>query len=50
MNRISSVHVKHLKDPQFWLLGVLAGITTIHLTLAWRADQVDLLGSSILFF
>ncbi|GAB4136421.1 MAG: hypothetical protein Fur0046_09910 [Cyanobacteria bacterium J069] len=41
---------RHVKEFRFWLVAIAAGLAAIHLTLVWRADNVDLLGSSILFF
>ncbi len=50
MKTIPAVQFRHLKEFRFWLIGIAAGIAAIHLTLTWRADNVDLFGSSLLFF
>lgn len=50
MKTIPSVQFRYLKEFQFWLIGIAAGMASIHLTLTWRADNVDLFGSSLLFF
>ncbi|MGG6296554.1 cyanoexosortase A [Leptolyngbya sp. AN02str] len=39
----------NIKDSQVWLLGILAGLTAIYLTLVWRSDNSDLFGNSLLF-
>src|SRR5919202_4232285 len=41
---------KPLKNSQFWLLAIAAGLIAIHLTLAYRTDKINLLGNSILFW
>ncbi|MUG96769.1 cyanoexosortase A [Scytonema sp. UIC 10036] len=44
------ITITQLKYPQFWLLAIGAGLIAIHLTATWKADNVSLLGSSILFW
>jgi cyanoexosortase A len=41
---------KPLNNSQFWLLGIAVSLITIHLTLTWKANNVELLSSSILFW
>jgi cyanoexosortase A len=38
------------KSPQFWLLGIAIGCIAIHLTLAWKSDNSNLLAISCLFW
>lgn len=39
-----------LKDSQYWLLGIGAGLIAVHLSLTWKADQPSLLGASFVFW
>lgn len=39
-----------LKDSQYWLLGIGAGLIAVHLSLTTKADQTSLLGSSFVFW
>jgi cyanoexosortase A len=50
MKTFPSLDFKQVTEFRFWLVAIAAGLAAIHLTLVWRADNVDLLGSSILFF
>lgn len=38
-----------INNSRFWLLGIAAGLTAIHLTITWKSDNSDLLGMSVLF-
>lgn len=38
-----------LKSSKFWLLGIAAGLSAIHLTITWKSDNSDLWGLSVLF-
>jgi cyanoexosortase A len=40
--------VIRLDHPQFWLLTIGSGLIAIHLTLVWRAENTNLLGTSFL--
>lgn len=42
--------LKYLEEPKYWLLGITAGLIAIHLTLTSRSDNIDVLGSSFLFW
>ncbi|BAZ11108.1 hypothetical protein NIES4071_29340 [Calothrix sp. NIES-4071] len=42
--------IESLKNPQYWLLAIAAGLISIHLTLTWKADNSDFLGNSFLFW
>jgi cyanoexosortase A len=42
--------LKQLKYPQFWLLGIGAGLIAIHLTLTWKGGNSSLFGNSILYW
>ncbi|GAB4475883.1 MAG: hypothetical protein OHK0037_37330 [Elainellaceae cyanobacterium] len=50
MKAFPSLKFRQVTEFRFWLVAIAAGLAAIHLTLVWRADNVDLLGSSILFF
>lgn len=39
-----------LKESQYWLLGIGAGLIAVHLSLTWKADQPSLLGASFVFW
>ncbi|QIZ70028.1 cyanoexosortase A [Oxynema aestuarii] len=39
-----------LQQPRSWLVAIGAGLITIHLTLTWRSDNIDVLGASFLFW
>ncbi|HEY9634586.1 MAG TPA: cyanoexosortase A [Coleofasciculaceae cyanobacterium] len=41
---------RSLRNFQFWLLGIAAGLIAIHLTLIYKTDKINLLGNSILFW
>lgn len=49
MNVSELLQFRHLKTAEFWLLGIAAGLAAIHLTLTWRADNSDLVASTLLF-
>ena len=38
------------KDLKFWLLGISAGLMTVHLTLTWKSGNTNLLTAAILFW
>ncbi|WP_315791140.1 cyanoexosortase A [Fischerella sp. JS2] len=40
--------VIRLTHPQFWLLTIGSGLIAIHLTLVWKAENTNLLGTSFL--
>ncbi|MBD2433364.1 MULTISPECIES: cyanoexosortase A [Fischerella] len=40
--------VIRLANPQFWLLTIGSGLIAIHLTLVWKAENTNLLGTSFL--
>ncbi len=42
--------LQRLQDPAFWLTAITAAIATIHLTLLYRADDSELLSTSVLFW
>lgn len=50
MNAISPVLFKRIKTSPFWLLTIGSGLMAIHLTLVWRADNPNIIGTSILFW
>ena len=50
MNAISPVLFKRIKTSPFWLLTIGSGLMAIHLTLVWKADNPNTLGTSILFW
>lgn len=37
-------------EPKYWLLGIAAGLMAVNLTLTWRSDNVDVMGTSLLFW
>lgn len=39
-----------LQSSKFWLLVIASGLMTIHLTLTWRSENIDLLSTSLLFW
>jgi len=50
MKAIHLTSLKPLKNSQFWLLGIGAGLIAIHLSLTDRANNPSLLGISVLFW
>lgn len=38
------------QEPKYWLLGIGVGLMVLHLTLMWRSDNVDMLGTSLIFW
>jgi cyanoexosortase A len=50
MKAIHLTSLKPLKNSQFWLLGIGAGLIAIHLSLMERANNPSLLGISVLFW
>ena len=50
MNLIYPIFFQRIKTYPFWLLTVGSGLMAIHLTLVWRADNPNTLGTSILFW
>ncbi|AFY76746.1 MAG: cyanoexosortase A [Hydrococcus sp. C42_A2020_068] len=50
MKAILFTPVRYLKNFQFWLLGIAAGLIAIHLTVTWRFGDINLLGVSVLFW
>jgi cyanoexosortase A len=42
--------VKRLYNQKFWLLAIGAGLVAIHLTLTWKSENSDLLGTSFLYW
>ncbi|EAW38841.1 hypothetical protein L8106_15540 [Lyngbya sp. PCC 8106] len=50
MNATYPVLFQRLKTSPFWLLTIGSGLMAIHLTLVWRADNPNTLGTSILFW
>lgn len=42
--------IESLKNSQYWLLAIAAGLITIHLTLTWKSGNSNLLGNSFLFW
>ena len=42
--------LKYAQEPKYWLLGIAVGLITIQLTLASRADNVDLFGTMFMFW
>jgi cyanoexosortase A len=50
MGAIAMLSLKRLQEPTFWLVGMLSAIAAIHLTLIYRADDTDLLATSLLFW
>ncbi|WP_026733669.1 cyanoexosortase A [Fischerella sp. PCC 9605] len=43
------IEIKPLKNIQFWLLGIGAGLTAIILTLSWKSGDIAHVGMSIVF-
>ncbi|MBD1923690.1 cyanoexosortase A [Microcoleus sp. FACHB-831] len=39
-----------LEDPKFWLVGIAAALIALHLNLIGRAENIDLLSTSFLFW
>ncbi len=50
MKSIHLIPVSRLKNAQFWLLAIAAGLIAIHITLTWKSDNPSLLGTSLLFW
>ncbi|MCX7596202.1 MAG: cyanoexosortase A [Fischerella sp.] len=50
MKTAKLINIKRLYSSEFWLLAIGAGLIAIHLTLAWKSKNSDLLGTSILFW
>lgn len=50
MKATSLISIRHLKNFQFWLLGIATSLIAIHLTLTSRANDASLLGTSALFW
>lgn len=50
MKSIHLMPVSRLKNAQFWLLSIGAGLIAIHITLTWKSENPSLLGSSLLFW
>jgi len=50
MKSIHLTPVSNLKNAQFWLLAIGAGLIAIHITLTWKSENPSLLGSSLLFW
>ncbi|MGI2901984.1 cyanoexosortase A [Tolypothrix sp. VBCCA 56010] len=50
MKSIHLTPVSRLKNAQFWLLAIGAGLIAIHITLTWKSNIPSLLGSSLLFW
>jgi cyanoexosortase A len=50
MKSIHLTSVSRLKNAQFWLLAIAAGLIAIHITLTWKSDNGSLLGNSLLFW
>ena len=48
MNTTEKASLK-IKDIRYWLLGIVAGLQTICLTLVWKADDTGHFGMSLLF-
>ncbi|MBW4622092.1 MAG: cyanoexosortase A [Cyanosarcina radialis HA8281-LM2] len=46
----TTIALKLLKEPKYWLLGIATCSIAVHLTLTWRAGDVALLSGSILFW
>jgi len=42
--------LKLWESPKYWLLAIATGMIAIHLTLTWRSNNVDVLGTSLLFW
>lgn len=42
--------LKNLTTPQFWLASTGMGLIVIHLNVAWRSEEFDFLGLSVLFW
>jgi hypothetical protein len=43
------IEIKPLKNIQFWLLGIGAGLTAIILTLSWKSGDIAHVGMSVVF-
>ncbi len=50
MTAISPLLLQRITTSPFWLLTIGSGLMAIHLTLVWRADNPNTLGTSILFW
>lgn len=42
--------LNQLRNSQYWLLGIGAGLILVHLSVAWKAEQASLLGASFVFW
>jgi cyanoexosortase A len=50
MSTFFPVQLHRWKEAPLWLVGIAAGLAAINVTLGWRADNSDLVTSSLLFF
>lgn len=49
MKAVNLESIQTLKSSKFWLLGIAAGLSAIHITITWKSDNTDLWGMSVLF-
>jgi len=49
MKAINLGSFQTLKSSKFWLVGIAAGLSAIHITITWKSDNTDLWGMSVLF-
>lgn len=42
--------LKLLENPKYWLLAIATGLIAIHITLTGRSDNIDVFGTSLLFW
>ena len=42
--------LKIFEDSRYWLLAIGSGSIAIHLTLIWRSENIDVIGTSLLFW
>lgn len=42
--------LKLLQSPKYWLLAIATGLIAIHITLTGRSDNIDVFGTSVLFW
>ena len=49
MTKTSAIDSKSLRQPQFWLLALLAGLYAIYMTLSWQVENVSHVAISLLF-
>lgn len=47
---ISNQLAQKYGEPKYWLLGIAVGLMAVNLTLTWRSDNVDVMGTSLLFW